>query len=66
MKGTRGIFQAVFVLTFILAGTARIFAADSRSISFDKQGYVQCGDIFNVSEGTIEFWVQITTKLNGG
>ncbi len=36
----------------------------SASLVFDKKGYVDCGDIFNVSKGTIEFWIKPASTQN--
>jgi hypothetical protein len=53
---------AAFVFGAVMNGVA--LAADPGSLQVAKQGHVVCGDILNVPEGTIEFWMKPASREN--
>jgi len=64
MPPRRRLFLSALATLSLLAAAAPARAADSGSLLFDKPGHVACGDVFNVAEGTIEFWFKPASCAN--
>ena len=60
----RAVLFGAAVLILVGMAAAHGAEAESGSLVFSKKGHVDCGDIFAVPEGTIEFWFKPTTTRN--
>src|SRR3990172_7729539 len=58
----RSVAAACLVSLIVLAAAAQ--SPPAACLQFTKKGHIACGDVFNVAEGTIEFWVKPTTNAN--
>lgn len=58
------VVSALFVMCALAVAGAVALAAEPGSIQIARKGYVLVGDIFNVPEGTIEFWIKPASTEN--